>query len=234
MRADHIGARTVSWAQALPLPSRKRRGKDTVTRTGFGTALLALLVAATTVLAFAPAKASATTLKGQLRIARTELRDAKIQLADAENALAAALAARQNRGLGSLVRDVKVARRAVRHWGAVVKELAAKLAKVQAGLEAATSGDWRTLCRRAANKYGISGDGLYRLMMMESGGKARAVGAGCYYGLFQYALVTWKADWNPWRVRSVYDGAAQIEASAYAVKKGMGRALWGNTYPAAF
>ncbi len=71
-------------------------------------------------------------------------------------------------------------------------------------------------------------------MMMESGGRTRAVGAGQYYGLFQYTLGTWGGDWNPWRGRNVFDGSAQIEASAYAVKKGKGRSLWGNTYPAAF
>jgi len=32
----------------------------------------------------------------------------------------------------------------------------------------------------------------------------------------------------------VYNGAAQIQASAYAIKKGMGYSLWGNTYPLAF
>ena len=46
--------------------------------------------------------------------------------------------------------------------------------------------------------------------------------------------MTWKDDWNPWRAQSVFDGSPQIEASAYAVKKGMGRSLWGNTFPAAF
>ena len=117
----------------------------------------------------------------------------------------------------------------------VVRKLSAKLAAAAAASAAAGSGRLEDRCiERAAKKYGISANGLYRLMMLESGGKARAVGAGRYYGLYQYALVTWKDDWNPWRGKSVYNGAAQIEASAYAIKKGMGRSLWGNTFPAAF
>ncbi len=204
-----------------------------MTRTSFSILLLALVVAAA-VLAFAPARASAATLRAQLRIARVELREAKAQLHEAKDALAAARAAHQKRGLGSLLLEVRKARHAVRFWTAAVKDVAAKLAKKAATKRKAASRDWKTLCRRAAKKHGINGDGLYRLMMMESGGKARAVGAGRYYGLFQYALVTWRADWNPWRDCSVYNGAAQIKASAYAIKKGMGHSLWGNTYPAAF
>lgn len=220
-------------AEALSLPHGKRRRKDIVTRTSFSILLLAL-VAAAAVLAFAPAPASATTLRAQLRIARGELREAKAQLREAKDALAAARAAHQKRGLGSLLLEVKKGRHAVRFWTAVAKDVAAKLAKKAEAKRRAASRDWKTLCRRAATKYGISANGLYRLMMMESGGKARAVGAGRFYGLFQYALVTWRADWNPWRERSVYNGAAQIKASAYAIKNGMGHSLWGNTYPAAF
>lgn len=218
----------------MPLPVGKRRRKDIVTRTRFGITLLALLVAATTVLAATPVKASATPLKEQLRLARIELLHAQAQLDDAKDALDVAIRAHQKRGLGCFIRAVQVGRQEVRDCAAVVRKLLAKMATAEAAKRAASAGDWQTLCRRAAKKYGISADGLYRLMMMESGGKARAVGAGRYHGLFQYALVTWKDDWNPWRGRSVYDGAAQIEASAYAIKKGMGRSLWGNTFPAAF
>jgi hypothetical protein len=228
------GVRYARRGQAWPLPVGKRRRKDIVTRTRFGIALLALLVAATTVLAAAPSRASATALKEQIRIARIELRHAQAQLADAEDALAAATRAHQKRGLGTLVLAVAKGKRAVRFWKGALADVLAKQAKLAAAQQAVDSGDWKTLCRRAAKKYGVNADGLYRLMMMESGGKPRAVGAGRYYGLFQYALVTWKDDWNPWRGRSVYDGAAQIEASAYAIKKGMGHSLWGNTYPAAF
>lgn len=201
-----------------------------MTRTTSRIGFLALLVTVTAMLSAGAAPASAGGLAGQLRQAKAELRQAKAQLHKAEDALAAALAAHQKRGLGALIRRVEKSRRAVRLWTRTVKDLAARLAKARA----AASGDWKTLCRRAAAKYGISADGLYRLMMMESGGRARAVGAGRYHGLFQYTLATWRDGWNPWRGRSVYNGAAQIQASAYAIKKGMGYSLWGNTYPLAF
>jgi soluble lytic murein transglycosylase-like protein len=204
-----------------------------VTRTRFGIALLALLVVATTALALAAPKAGAATLSDQLRSSRNDLRRAELRLDAAQAALAAAMLAHQRRGVGVLIREVDMAEHAVRFWKAVIRDLLAKQAR-QATASADGSGGWRPVIDRVAKKYGVSADGLYRLMMMESGGKVQAVGSGRYYGLFQYALVTWKDDWNPFRARSVFDGSAQIEATALAVKKGMGRALWGNTYPAAF
>lgn len=205
-----------------------------MTRTKSGIALLALLVAAVTIVTVAPPQAAAASLKERLREAKSDLRSAEARLDDAKAALDAALEAHQSRGLGPLHLAVEEGRREVSRCKSVVRKLSAKLAAAASASAAADSGDWRTLIDRAAKKYGISARGLYRLMMMESGGKVRAVGAGRYFGLYQYALVTWKDDWNPWRGKSVYDGAAQIEASAYAIKKGMGRSLWGNTFPAAF
>ena len=204
-----------------------------MTRTRFGIALLALLVVATTALTLAPPKAGAATLSDQLRSSRNDLRRAELRLDAAQAALAAAMRAHQRRGVGVLIREVDMAEHAVRFWKAVIRDLLAKQAR-QATASADGSGGWRPVIDRVAKKYGVSADGLFRLMMMESGGKVRAVGSGRYYGLFQYALVTWKDDWNPFRGRSVFDGSAQIEATALAVKKGMGRTLWGNTYPAAF
>jgi soluble lytic murein transglycosylase-like protein len=195
-------------------------------------ALIALLAAALTVAAATPV-ASASTLDSQLRSSRGELLRARADLDVAKERLAAAQAEHQHRGLGTLILRVEVSRDAVRFWRAVISDLqAAKARQTLARLE--KSGAWRPLIERAAKKYGVSADGLYRLMMMESGGKVTAVGAGRFYGLFQYSIVTWKDDWNPWRSQSVFDGSSQIEASAYAVKKGMGRSLWGNTFPAAF
>jgi len=208
--------------------------KDDVTGTRCHIALFALAAAVATVLAVTPAKASAASLDKQLSVARMELRHAKVRLADARETLDAAIAAHQKRGVGSLVLDVRRARHGVRFWTAVTKDLRAEQARMRAARAAAGAGDWKTLCRRAAREYRVSAGGLYRLLMMESGGKARAVSSGRYYGLFQYTLFTWRGDWNPWRGHNVFDGAAQIQASAYAVSRGMGRSLWGNTYPAAF
>jgi hypothetical protein len=196
-------------------------------------AVIGFAVVAMTTVAVAVPVAAASTIDEQLRTSRTELRGAQVQFRVAQESLAAARAAHQRRGLGARMRLVETSRHAVRFWQGVIRDLrAAKAEQALAALE--KSGAWRELIERAAKKYGVNADGLYRLMMMESGGKVRAVGAGRFYGLFQYSLVTWKDDWNPWRSESVFDGSAQIEASAYAVKKGMGRSLWGNTFPAAF
>ena len=214
-------------------PCENRRRKDIVTRTRYWYALVALLVVATTTLTVVPPIAGATTLSEQLRASRRALRRADTRLETAKAALSAAILAHQQRGTGVLVLKVRAARRAVRSWKAVVRGLLARRTQ-QAAAASGSAGSWRPEIRRAAEKYGVSAAGLYRLMMLESGGKARAVGAGRYYGLFQYALGTWKGDWNPCGGRNVFNGAAQIEATAYAVKKGMGRSMWGNTYPAAF
>ena len=43
-----------------------------------------------------------------------------------------------------------------------------------------------------------------------------------YKGLFQYYPATWSGSWNPWRRHSIFDGWAQIRATAYALSRGMG------------
>jgi hypothetical protein len=94
------------------------------------------------------------------------------------------------------------------------------------------SGQWKPLIEIAGRRYGVSATGLYRMMMLESGG-ART--AGCMHkGLFQYCPGTWTGSWNPWRHQSIYDGWAQIRATAYALSKGMGPGQWPHTYPMAF
>ena len=95
------------------------------------------------------------------------------------------------------------------------------------------SGPWRSLIDSAAAANGISADGLYRLMLAESGGSATAVN-GPYCGLYQYSQGTWKGSWNPWRGADVFDGAAQIKATALAIKQGHGPSWWPATYPWAF
>jgi len=93
-------------------------------------------------------------------------------------------------------------------------------------------GRWKPLIKLAGKKYGVSTAGLHRMMMLESGGR-RTVGS-MYKGLYQYHPATWAGRWNPWRRHSIYDGWAQIRATAYALSKGMGRSQWPNTYPMAF
>lgn len=96
------------------------------------------------------------------------------------------------------------------------------------------SGQWWPLIQSAAASNGVSARGMYRLMMIESGGSATIVGPGGYYGLFQYHPGTWRGSWNPWRSASITDGAAQIKATALAIRKGYGHAWWDPSYTWAF
>ena len=95
-------------------------------------------------------------------------------------------------------------------------------------------GQWWALIQRAAGANGVSARGMYRLMTIESGGYASIVGPGGYYGLFQYSPSTWKGSWNPYRSFSITDGAAQIRATALALKMGYGHAMWDPSYSWAF
>lgn len=96
------------------------------------------------------------------------------------------------------------------------------------------SGPWWSLIQQAAAVNGVSARGMYRLMTIESGGDASVVGPGGYFGLFQYAPSTWKGSWNPYRGRSITDGAAQIQATALALRLGYGHAWWDPSYSYAF
>lgn len=95
-------------------------------------------------------------------------------------------------------------------------------------------GQWWPLIQQAAGANGVSARGMYRLMMIESGGYASIVGLGGYYGLFQYHPATWKGSWNPYRSAGITDGAAQIRATALALKMGYGHAWWDPSYSWAF
>jgi hypothetical protein len=94
-------------------------------------------------------------------------------------------------------------------------------------------GTWWPLIQKVAADDGISAQGLYRLMMVESGGVATATN-GPYRGLFQYSTSAWRGEWNPWRGRDIFDGAAQIKATGLAIRLGHGPAWWPNTYGWAF
>jgi peptidoglycan hydrolase CwlO-like protein len=98
----------------------------------------------------------------------------------------------------------------------------------------AGEGEWWPSIKRAAAANDVSADGLYRLMLVESGGSATIVGPGGYHGLYQYSLVTWRGSWNPYRSASIYDGEAQIKATALAVARGYGASFWPSTYGWAF
>ena len=126
------------------------------------------------------------------------------------------------------VRAGKLARR----WTVKVQRLQRRLRTLQQIAEWNRRGQWKPLIEIAGKKYGVSTAGLYRMMMLESGG-SRTIGS-TYKGLFQYYPSTWSGSWNPWRHESIYNGWAQIRATAYALSRGMGRSQWPNTYPMAF
>lgn len=93
-------------------------------------------------------------------------------------------------------------------------------------------GNWRPLIKIASKRYHVNSSSLHRMMMLESGGRRYA--GTMYRGLFQYHPATWRASWNPWRRYSIYNGWAQIQATAYAIRKGMGPSQWPHTYRMAF
>jgi len=95
------------------------------------------------------------------------------------------------------------------------------------------SGPWWSAIKAAAAANGVWAEGLYRLMMAESQGSATASN-GVDLGLYQYAPGTWKGSWNPWRSASIFDGGAQIKATALAIHLGYGPSWWPTTYPWAF
>lgn len=95
-------------------------------------------------------------------------------------------------------------------------------------------GEWWPIIQQAAGASGVSARGMYRLMMIESGGYSSIVGPGGFYGLFQYAPATWKGSWNPYRSAGITDGAAQIRATALALKMGYGHTWWDPSYSWAF
>lgn len=99
---------------------------------------------------------------------------------------------------------------------------------------AAPSGGWWSQIQAAASANGISAQGLYKLMMIESGGIQTIVGGGQFCGLFQYWSGTWKASWNPYRASSIFDGSAQIKATALAIGMGKGPYWWPGSYQHAF
>jgi len=124
-------------------------------------------------------------------------------------------------------------------WRTIVRRVRRNAARLEARIalreqivEWNREGAWRPLIEIAASRHHVDPDGLYRLMMAESAGHRYA--GSTFKGLFQYHPGTWVADWNPWRSASVYNGWAQIQATAYAVSRGMGPSNWASTYSRAF
>jgi hypothetical protein len=137
-----------------------------------------------------------------------------------------------NEEIAVLQSRVSHAKKRVHRWAVKARRFAKRVHRRQQIATWARQHDWRPLIEIAGRKYSVSPAGLYRMMMLESGGQA-TVGT-TYKGLFQYAPSTWVRHWNPWHHESVFNGWAQIRATALALSKGMGPGQWPNTYPMAF
>jgi soluble lytic murein transglycosylase-like protein len=135
--------------------------------------------------------------------------------------------------LSALQARVVATRRQVRRWTDKLERLTRRIHRREQIARWARTHTWRPLIRIAGEKYGVDPGGLYRMMMLESGGDPRVVG-GIYNGLYQYTHSEWARHWNPYRHESIYDGWAQIRATALALSKGMGPGQWPHTYPMAF
>jgi hypothetical protein len=219
-----------------------------------------VLLAVTFTAGLAAARADATSsLRGRLETAQRELKQANQRLAAAQQALdevltsqitpvvvdgaservssavrsatgLAAPAAAESADVKALRARVTKARKQVNLWKKKVRELAAQVEEEEqiAGWE--RERDWMPIMKIAAQRFNVRAEGLYRMMMRESGGDPRAGASGQFRGLFQYWTGTWKNDWNPYRAESIFDGSAQIFATAYAIHKGMGPQMWTTTF----
>jgi hypothetical protein len=221
-----------------------------VSRSKSWIAIVAIIIVVATALAAAvPQKAEAASLKGKLRFAKLALRHSNYRLKAAESALSAVVTA--DPGLAAIdpaaapsptaatvasptVEELKARvdrmRHVVRMWQQRVRHLAEqyRLERKMAMWE--RRGKWMPIIEMAAARYHVKADGMYRMMMRESGGQRYAGANGAYKGLFQYWTGTWCASWNPWRHDSIYDGSSQIYATAYAISRGMGAQMWTTTW----
>jgi hypothetical protein len=125
---------------------------------------------------------------------------------------------------------VAKARHAVRVWHQRVRRLARQYRQERLMSSWEAHHQWMPLIKVAAAKYHVSADGMYRMMMRESGGQQYAGSSSSFKGLFQYYTGTWASSWNPYRQDDIFDGSSQIFATAYAIHKGMGPSMWTTTF----
>jgi hypothetical protein len=241
----------------MPLPPDSHRRRELVT--GWKKPTVALLISITALsipsalLLTSPDQARAASLPARLTHTRTALRHARARLRRDRAAYAGALAAASapaaetassassspsatpsaspSPAPAPVPTLAQLRREALR-----VRVLQKQLVVLRHELvmrRAAGRGNWMPLVKDAARHNRISALGLRRLMTFESGGCAHAEN-GSFHGLYQYCWSTWHGAWNPWRAQSLYDGEAQIRATALAIKRGWGRQMWPNTYPRAF
>jgi soluble lytic murein transglycosylase-like protein len=135
--------------------------------------------------------------------------------------------------IAALEARVTMLRSLAKRWTGKIAGLAKRIHRIEQIAQWNRRGDWKHLIDVAAREYGVSEAGLYRLMILESGGR-RTVVSGPYHGLYQFMHREWSESWNKWRDQSIYDGWAQIQLAALAISRGMGPSIWTNTYRMAF
>ena len=194
--------------------------------------IISTAIAASAPAAFASATASSSP-QAQLRSARSNLQQSRHLFVQAQTALKTTTFSARSRMRAALARKVHEAEIRVERALKVVQRLEAQVGHLDYIADCARDGRWKPVIDEVARENGISSAGLYRMMILESGGR-RYADSGLYKGLFQYSPSTWQASWNPYRSASIYDGLAQIKATALAIRHGNGRQMWPNTYPAAF
>jgi hypothetical protein len=194
----------------------------------FFTALLSICVA---VVVITPAEARAASLKTQLRQARTQLAGARAELNDLKAALRTAITSKDRAKQQSLApRYHQLVRRTIPALRRRVRRLAAL---VYRPMTPGPNGSWWRVIKSAALRHRLDPKSLQHMMMLESGGRPDCV-SGPFMGLFQYCSAAWNGAWNPYRKFSVFDGGAQIWATATAIHRGYGPQMWPNTYPMSF
>jgi hypothetical protein len=137
--------------------------------------------------------------------------------------------------LAALQAAIDNAHHKVKVYAALVTRLA-KAVRVENTLTRwEQTGNWYPLVRYLAAPYHVNAASLYRMLMLESGGRKFARGGGGrFVGLFQYYPGTWRGSWNPWRTASIFSARAQIRATAVAIRHGFGPRWWPHTYRMAF
>jgi hypothetical protein len=125
---------------------------------------------------------------------------------------------------------VTKARHAVHVWHLRVRRLARQYREERQMASWEAHHQWMPIIQVAAAKYHVNADGMYRMMMRESGGQQYAGSSSSFKGLFQYYTGTWASSWNPWRGDDIYDASSQIFATAYAIHRGMGPSMWTTTF----
>ena len=204
-----------------------------MTRCKIGTLTVTLLVALSATLVFASSgEAAPAKTQQKLDQAVATLKSLKAELQTARVALKAALASgdaaqltAQRAVIGQVKPQIRTLARRVHKLRFVITH----------PMTRDSNGSWMPVLRAAARRYHLSAQALHRMMLLESGGRVRAVGGGGQFlGLFQYCSSTWKGSWNPFRSYSIFHGGAQIWATATAIHRGWGASMWPNTYPMAF